>query len=51
MGKWRPYVSATDLAAVLREQLEEIIPPDRREPEWAAKWEEVEQFASDLDGN
>jgi hypothetical protein len=32
----RDDVCAADLAAVLREQLEEMIPPHRRAPDWDA---------------
>jgi hypothetical protein len=49
VGEWRSDVSAADLAAALREQLEAIIPPDRRALDWAEKWDELEDFANATD--
>jgi len=45
----RDEVCAADLAAVIREQLEEMIPPHRRAPDWDAKWQEIEEWADDAD--
>ena len=49
MNEWRPDVSEADLAAVLREQLEAMIPPHRRALDWVEKWEELEAFAERQD--
>ena len=39
------HISAADLAAALREVLEEAIPSHRRELDWDRKWRELEDFA------
>jgi hypothetical protein len=44
-----PDVCAADLAAVIREAFEEMIPPHRRAPEWDRKWQEIEGWADDAD--
>jgi hypothetical protein len=49
VNEWRPDVSEADLAAVLREQLEAMIPPHRRALDWVEKWEELEAFAERQD--
>ena len=48
-GAVDPNVCAADLAAVIREQFEAIIPPHRRAPDWDAKWQEIEEWADDVD--
>mgnify|MGYP000290551541 CR=1 FL=1 len=42
-------VRAADLAALLREVFEEMIPPHRRASDWDAKWQEIEEWADDAD--
>ena len=42
-------VCAADLCAVLREQLEAIVPPHRRARSWEKRWSAVEEFANDAD--
>lgn len=42
-------VEAEDVVAVLRERMEEMIPPHRRAPDWDRKWQELEEFAHATD--
>lgn len=44
-------VLAEDVVAVLRERLEDMIPPHRRAPDWDHKWQELEDYAHDADEN